>query len=64
MNKYNVTIESKEYNPISHKYELKQFTGEFEAKSERSVKTKAKRVYAELLDTESSEINVIKVELM
>jgi hypothetical protein len=64
MNKYLVTIESNEYNPVKHQFELKQFSGEFEAKTEKAVKTKAKRTYAELLDTESSEIQVIKVELI
>lgn len=38
MNKYNVTIESKEYNPVKHIFEDKQFSGEFESKSERGVK--------------------------
>jgi hypothetical protein len=64
MNKYLVTIQSNEYNPIKHGFELKQFSGEFEAKTERGVKTKAKRTYAQLLDTESSEITIVKVELI
>jgi hypothetical protein len=63
MNTYIVTIESREYNPRIHQFEDKQFEGEFQAKSERGVKTKAKNFYAMELDTEPKEINVVSVEL-
>jgi hypothetical protein len=58
MNTYIITIESREYNPRTHKFENKQFEGEFQAKTEKGAKTKAKRVYAMELDTEPKEINV------
>jgi hypothetical protein len=64
MNKYLVTIESNEYNPTAHKFESKQFSGEFEAKTERGAKTKAKNLYGYELDTEPSEIKIISVEII
>jgi hypothetical protein len=64
MNTYIVTIESSEYNPIKHIFEDRQFEGEFQAKSERGVKTKAKNFYAMELDTEPKEINVISVKFL
>jgi hypothetical protein len=64
MNTYIVTIESREYNPIKHKFEDRQFEGEFQAKTEKGAKTKAKRVYAIELDTEPKEINVVSVKAL
>lgn len=64
MNTYIVTVESREYNPRTHKFENKQFSGEFEAKAEKGAKTKAKRFYAMELDTEANEINVVSVEAL
>lgn len=60
--KYNVTIESKEYNPIKRAWENKQFSGEFESKSVRGAKIQAKSFYAMELNTDKEEINIISVE--
>lgn len=64
MKKYKVTIESNEYNPIKRVSEPRQFSGEFEAKNKRAARNQAKNDYAFELDTEPSEIKIIKVELI
>lgn len=60
--KYNVTIESKEYNPVKRQWENKQFSGEFENKSVRGAKMQAKNFYAIELNTDKEEIDIISVE--
>lgn len=60
--KYNVTIESKEYNPNAKQWENKRFSGEFESKSLRGAKMQAKNFYAMELNTDKEDINVISVE--
>lgn len=62
MKKYLVTVESKEYNPIKHEWEDKQFSGEFEASNAKDAKSSAKEAYADDLDTEPGEIKIIKCE--
>lgn len=62
MNKYLITVESQEYNPIKYEWEAKQFKGEFEGKKPEEAEREAKDVYAHELDTEPKEIKIIKCE--
>jgi hypothetical protein len=64
MNTYIVTIESREYNPMTHKFENKQFEGEFQAKTEKGAKQKVKRCYAMELDTVPKEVKIVSIELV
>lgn len=64
MKRFLVTVESKEYNPLTKQWEKRHFTGEFEAENALKVRAKAKEFYAVQLDTTKDEIKVIETQLL